>query len=170
KITRNQGMEITSGAALVSEACIRGWKICVAESCTGGLAGALLTESEGSSRAFVGGAVCYSNEAKIRVLGVDPGIIERFGAVSGECALAMARGAKKLFGADVAGAITGVAGPGGGSKIKPVGLVWFCVTFPGGEKVFHRILGGQRADVRRCAADLLVETMLDMVGGDPSEG
>ena len=167
---QNQGLERSPGAVLVSEAADKGWKICVAESCTGGLAGALLTESEGSSRAFTGGAICYSNDAKMKILGVDPALIERFGAVSGECALAMARGVKNLFEADIAGSITGIAGPGGGSELKPVGLVWFCVICPGREKVFHRIFGGKRAEVRRCAADLLVKTMLDMVGGGPPEG
>lgn len=94
-----------------------------AESCTGGLVGHLLTEIPGSSASFMGAAVTYSYEAKAKVLGIDARLLEAKGAVSAEVAAAMAAGARKLYEVDVAVAITGVAGPGGGTPDKPVGLV-----------------------------------------------
>ncbi len=124
-------------------------KLAVAESCTGGLLAARLTERPGSSGRFVGGVVAYSNEAKAALLGVDPGLIERHGAVSGEVAEAMADGALERFGAEFAISTTGVAGPGGGSEAKPVGTVFWCVKQAGGEAVVRGIrLPGDRADVR----------------------
>ncbi len=102
-----------------------GRRIAVAESCTGGLVAAALTEIGGSSDVFEAGFVTYSNEAKMAVLGVASDVIETFGSVSIACAWAMAQGAIERTGADVAVAITGIAGPGGGSENKPVGMVVF---------------------------------------------
>ncbi|MCJ7422388.1 CinA family protein [Sphingomicrobium astaxanthinifaciens] len=103
----------------------RGTRVAMAESCTGGLVSAALTDIAGSSDVFVAGFVTYANEAKVRMVGVDPVLIELHGAVSEQVARAMAEGALGRAGADVAVAITGVAGPGGGSAAKPVGTVWF---------------------------------------------
>ena len=102
-----------------------GRRIAVAESCTGGLVGAALTEIPGSSDVFEASFVTYGNEAKMGVLGVHDGIIETFGAVSPAVAWAMALGALKQSEADIAVAITGIAGPGGGTELKPVGTVVF---------------------------------------------
>jgi nicotinamide-nucleotide amidase len=110
-------------AALLDAYAQRGWMIATAESCTGGLVAALLTEIAGSSRVVERGFVTYSNEAKVEELGVAPKLIADFGAVSAEVAGAMAEGAIENSRADAAVAITGVAGPGGGSAAKPVGLV-----------------------------------------------
>jgi nicotinamide-nucleotide amidase len=107
-----------------------GWTVAVAESCTGGLMCARLTELPGSSAYFQGGAVVYSNEAKVAVAGVDPSLIERFGAVSTEVAEALADGAVARFGAEVGIGITGIAGPDGGTEEKPVGTVCFSVSVP----------------------------------------
>jgi nicotinamide-nucleotide amidase len=124
-------------------------RLAVAESCTAGLLAARLTERPGSSGHFLGGVVSYANEAKSELLGVDPELIERYGAVSGEVAEAMADGALERFGASVAVAITGIAGPGGGGEEKPVGTVFWCVKEAGGEKIVRGIrLPGDRADVR----------------------
>jgi nicotinamide-nucleotide amidase len=121
----------------------------VAESCTGGLMAARLTERPGSSDYFAGGVVSYSNEAKRDLLGVDAALIERHGAVSVEVAEAMADGALARFEADTAVAITGVAGPGGGTEAKPVGYVcWAVKTTDGGSLVRDRRLPGDRAEVR----------------------
>jgi nicotinamide-nucleotide amidase len=121
----------------------------VAESCTGGLMAGRLTERPGSSDYFAGGVVSYSNEAKAALLGVDPGLIERHGAVSLEVAEAMADGALARFEADTAVAITGVAGPAGGTEAKPVGYVcWAVKTTEGGSLIRDARLPGDRAEVR----------------------
>jgi nicotinamide-nucleotide amidase len=121
----------------------------VAESCTGGLMAARLTERAGSSEYFAGGVVSYSNEAKRDLLGVDPDLIERHGAVSLEVAEAMADGALARFEANTAVAITGVAGPGGGTEAKPVGYVcWAVKAADGGSLVRDARLPGDRAEVR----------------------
>jgi nicotinamide-nucleotide amidase len=121
----------------------------VAESCTGGLMAARLTERPGSSEYFAGGVVSYSNEAKRDLLGVDAALIEQHGAVSLEVAEAMADGALARFEADTAVAITGVAGPGGGTEAKPVGYVcWAVKTADGGSLIRDARLPGDRAEIR----------------------
>jgi nicotinamide-nucleotide amidase len=126
--------------------------IATAESCTGGLLAARLTELPGSSDYFKGGAVVYSNEAKIAQAGVPAELIERYGAVSAEVARALAEGARAKLGADVGVGITGVAGPGGGTEEKPVGLVWLSVAtgaHPPVEPLTRSVnLPGLRADIR----------------------
>jgi nicotinamide-nucleotide amidase len=128
---------------------LAGRALAVAESCTGGLMAARMTDRPGSSEYFAGGVVAYSNEAKAELLGVDPGLIERHGAVSLEVADAMADGALARFDADVALSITGVAGPGGGTKAKPVGYVCWCAALAGGPRLTRDTrLPGDRADIR----------------------
>jgi len=118
-------------ASILEAYAEREWMIVTAESCTGGLLSALLTEIAGSSRVVERGFVTYSNEAKVEELGVDPKLIADFGAVSAEVASAMADGAIENSRADVAVAITGVAGPSGGSAAKPVGLVHLATSVNG---------------------------------------
>jgi nicotinamide-nucleotide amidase len=126
--------------------------IAAAESCTGGLLAGRLTELAGASDYFSGGLVVYSNEAKVMLAGVARELIEAHGAVSGEVARALADGARERLGADVGVGITGVAGPGGGTEQKPVGLVWLSVTLAGVEPVTRSVnLPGGRADVRERA-------------------
>lgn len=128
---------------------LAGRRIATAESCTAGLLAARLTDRPGSSAYVAGGVVAYANEAKVALLGVESGLIAEHGAVSAEVAEAMAAGALDRFDADTAVAITGVAGPGGGSEDKPVGTVWFCVALSGGLTVTRRVqVPGERADVR----------------------
>src|SRR5204862_593067 len=105
---------------------LAGRRIALAESCSGGLLAARLTDRPGSSEYVLGGVVAYSNEAKNQLLGVDPALIEQHGAVSLEVAEAMADGALERFAADTAASITGVAGPGGGTEAKPAGYVCWC--------------------------------------------
>lgn len=123
--------------------------IAVAESCTGGLMAARLTDRPGSSAYFKGGLVVYSDEAKVALAGVDPDLLERHGAVSAEVAEALADGAIERLDADVGVGITGIAGPGGGSAKKPVGLVWFSVHERGAHRITRSLnLPGGRTDVR----------------------
>jgi nicotinamide-nucleotide amidase len=127
----------------------RGWTVATAESCTGGLLAGRLSELPGSSDYLLGGVVAYADAAKVAVAGVPAELIERFGAVSTEVAEALADGARARLGADVGVGVTGVAGPGGGSEDKPVGLVCLSVAGPDGARLTRRTrLPGGRADVR----------------------
>jgi nicotinamide-nucleotide amidase len=158
--------ELVEAARSVIEANrAEGRKIAVAESCTGGLVAAALTEIPGSSDVLGSSFVTYSNEAKISLLGVSVEMIETFGAVSIAVAWAMARGALEKSGADVAVAITGVAGPGGGSEKKPVGTVVFGRAHKGADpedivadKRYFGDLGrgGVRLQAALCALELLM--------------
>lgn len=128
---------------------LAGRRIATAESCTAGLLAARLTDLAGSSSYVAGGVVSYANEAKVAMLGVDPALIAEHGAVSGQVAEAMAAGALARFEVDTAVAITGVAGPGGGTAEKPVGTVWFCVALADGTTATRCVrVPGERADVR----------------------
>jgi nicotinamide-nucleotide amidase len=148
-----------------------GRRIAVAESCTGGLVSAALTEVPGSSDVFEAGFVTYSNEAKVQMLGIASDVIETFGAVSLATAWAMAHGAIGKTGADAAVAITGIAGPGGGSEKKPVGTVVFARALAGEDPdealTDHRFFGDLgRAGIRRQAALCALELLLPSAGGD----
>ncbi len=124
----------TLAAAVGALLAQRGRSVATAESCTAGLIAAQLTDMAGSSRYFLGGAVTYSNESKQRVLGVPAAVLQEHGAVCEATALAMADGARRLFSADYALAVTGIAGPGGGSAEKPVGLVFIALAGPRGRR------------------------------------
>jgi len=145
--------------ALVNRAAAAGLSFSCAESCTGGLVGGAITGVPGSSRVFLGSAVCYSNGAKAALLGVDPEVIAIHGAVSGECALQMARGARRAFGSDLAVSVTGIAGPEGGTEGKPVGTVWFGFSGPSGDGAFLRNLSGDRVHIRRWSTAIALETL-----------
>jgi len=123
-----------------------------AESCTGGLVGARLTAIPGSSEAYAGGVVCYSNRLKIELLGVPRPLMEEHGAVSEAVALAMAEGARDRLGCDLAAAVTGIAGPGGGSAEKPVGTVWIALADAAGSAARHIVFAGSRQEIRERAA------------------
>lgn len=147
--TDEETLESVVGKALEG----RGWKLSVAESCTAGLVAHRLTSVPGSSRYFLGGVVCYADEAKTRELGVPPELIRRHGAVSAPCAAAMAEGARRRWSADCALAITGIAGPGGARPGKPVGLTYLACSLPkGGTRVLRLHLPGDREAVRSRAA------------------
>jgi nicotinamide-nucleotide amidase len=135
----------------------RNLKIAVAESCTGGLLGARLTAIPGSSDVFVGGVIAYSNDVKVHELGVSQRSLDEHGAVSEQVVGEMAAGARRKFGVDVALAITGVAGPGGGTPEKPVGLVWVCVAVD--KRVEPRKIQswGDRQEIRYRAAQAAME-------------
>jgi nicotinamide-nucleotide amidase len=135
----------------------RGWRLATAESCTGGLVAARLTRVPGSSSVFPGGVVCYNDRAKERLLGVPRKTLARWGAVSRSTALAMARGAAHSLRAEVAVAVTGIAGPAGGTPSKPVGTVTWAVIHPGGRSALSRRLSGDREKIRAHAACLALD-------------
>jgi len=143
----------------------KGLTLAVAESCTGGLLGMRLTEVPGSSDYFRGGVIAYSNAVKEAVLGVPRAILEEKGAVSPECARAMAEGARRLLGADLALAITGIAGPTGGTPEKPVGLVYIALAHPGGVEVERHEFRGSRQGVRWSASEAALALLWRFLGG-----
>ncbi len=138
--------------ALADTLLRRQWMLATAESCTGGMVAAACTDLAGSSAWLERGFVTYSNAAKTQMLGVDAQLIATHGAVSEPVARAMAQGALQHSAAQVALAITGVAGPGGGSEAKPVGTVWFAFAGPWGVHSEVQHFGGDRAAVRQAAA------------------
>jgi nicotinamide-nucleotide amidase len=151
-------------AALLRE---HGWMVATAESCTGGLVAARLTELPGSSDYVAGGVVAYANAAKVAMADVPAELIERHGAVSVEVAEALADGARARFGADVGIGITGVAGPGGGTPEKPVGFVCFSVAGPSGARLTRSAtLPGGRADVRDRSTTVAMHLLRRLLRGD----
>ena len=129
----------------------KGLRCATAESCTGGGVAAAITGVAGASEVFAGGAVVYENAAKEKVLGVSGENLRRHGAVSPETAAEMAAGARRLYGVDLAVSLTGIAGPGGGSAEKPVGLVWFGLASAAGVATEKVVFSGSRAEVRAAA-------------------
>ena len=148
---------------------LAGHRIGLAESCTGGLLAGRLTNRPGASDYVAGGVVSYSNESKVALLGVPAELIEQYGAVSPQVARAMADGALRVFDADIAVAITGVAGPGGGTEEKPVGYVCFCVTTSDGQvREASPVLPGGRTDIRERSTDLAMHLIRRMLAGSSS--
>jgi len=152
------GLEVSLGEVLLE----KGWSIAVAESCTGGLLGARITSVPGSSGYFKGGVIAYSNQLKEDLLGVPAELIAQSGAVSSEAALAMASGLMHL-GVQVGVAITGVAGPGGGTPVNPIGTSWIGVVTPGGEHVQRFQWGGTREENRIQSVEAAIEFVLDII-------
>ena len=139
---------IARAAALIALALEKGAKLSTAESCTGGLIAGSLTAVPGSSSVVEGGVVSYSNEVKHHLLNVSASDLEHYGAVSEPVAIQMAQGSRSALSTTVAVAVTGVAGPGGGSPEKPVGTVWFGVDSPRGSRAEAMHFAGDRASVR----------------------
>ena len=158
------GEDETDLAEIVLQRCReRGFRVAVAESCTGGMLGARLTAIPGSSDVFTGGVIAYDDDVKVRLLGVDPGTLRAHGAVSEETVREMAAGVRDALSAPVGIAITGIAGPGGGTAEKPVGLVWCAADIEGRVRATQRTYPGNREEIRQRAAqaalDLVRRTM-----------
>ena len=145
------------GPALIDS----GRTVAVAESCTGGLVGKRLTDWPGVSASFKGGVIAYANEAKLHHLGVPRDLLEREGAVSEGVALAMAEGVAERFASDIGLAVTGVAGPSGGTPDKPVGTVWYAVWHQGGAEARRGGFPGERDMVRERSAQAALALLLD---------
>jgi nicotinamide-nucleotide amidase len=160
--------EMERTAAALLQACrARGLRVATAESCTGGLIAGLLTAIAGSSDVVERGFVTYTNEAKHQMLGVPMALFESVGAVSEEVARAMAEGAVANSDADAAVSVTGIAGPGGGTETKPVGLVHMAAARKGHETRHQRhVFAGDRSEVRRQAVDAAVALLGEIVAAD----
>jgi nicotinamide-nucleotide amidase len=158
----------TAAKRLLDLCRVRGLRVATAESCTGGLVAGALTEIAGSSDVVERGFVVYSNAAKESMLGVPPSTLKRYGAVSAQTAISMAAGALKNSEADITVSITGIAGPGGGSKQKPVGLVHFAAASRDGRSLHRRKLYGKigRRRVRERSVLQALE-LLDKLAQEP---
>ena len=152
-------------AARLQERCIAaGLTVSTVESCTGGLVGHLITETSGSSAYFMGGFVTYSDALKQAMVRVPSDVLEAHGAVSAQTAVAMAVGGRERTGASVAGAVTGIAGPDGGSPQKPVGLTYVAVADDRGTDVRRFLWTGDRGENKRASAEALLELLLERTG------
>jgi len=141
----------------------RGWRLATAESCTGGWIAKALTDVSGSSGWFESGLVTYSNRAKTALAGVPEALLVEHGAVSEPVVRAMAEGARAAAGCDMALAVSGIAGPDGGSETKPVGLVWLAWALPESTVSEHRIFAGDREAVRRATVARALARALELV-------
>lgn len=154
-----EGEENSLQQTVVKMLAEKNMTVATAESCTGGLIGKMITEVSGASRVFNYGFVTYANEAKVKLLGVNSQTIEKYGVVSGEVAKEMAEGARKASSSDIAVSVTGIAGPGGGTKEKPVGLVYIGVSDANGVEAYRFVQHGDRERVRTrsalCALDII---------------
>jgi nicotinamide-nucleotide amidase len=146
----------------------RGLRLATAESCTGGLVGARLTSVPGSSRYYRGGVVAYSDEAKQELLGVSADLLRRHGAVSAEVARAMAEGARRRLGADLAVATTGISGPGGGTPEKPVGLVFVGFASAEGSEAQELLFPLDRERHRALTAQVALDRVRRFLLGEPA--
>jgi len=158
------GNPLVELAERLQAACLAaGSTVALAESCTGGMVATAITEVAGSSGYFVGGVVSYANEAKRDLLGVDPDVLAAHGAVSAQVARAMAIGARERFGSTLAAAVTGIAGPDGGSEAKPVGLTYVAIADADGEDVRRIVWSGDRDANRRDSVGAVLEMLLGRV-------
>ncbi len=154
-----EALEIAVGKVLKAQ----GWTLGLAESCSGGLIAHRVTDVPGSSEYFVGGVVSYADNVKRDVLGVREETLSRHGAVSRLCALEMARGIRPVVGADIGVAVTGIAGPGGGSEEKPVGLTWIALVTPWGERVERYEWSGNRQENKNHTAEQALRLLLETI-------
>lgn len=137
--------------------------LAVAESCTGGLIANRITDVAGSSAYFLGGVVAYSYEAKAALLGVSWDTLNTLGAVSKETVIEMALGARKIFNADIAVSVSGIAGPGGGTEEKPVGTTWIGLVTKDGEWARHFVWDGDRIENKLLSSDAALQFLLDLL-------
>ncbi len=159
--------ELAALAARLGEALLaRNWTACTAESCTGGWIAKVMTDVPGSSGWFGTGFVTYANEAKMGLLDVPAEMLEAHGAVSEPVVIAMAEAARSRTGADLAVAVSGVAGPDGGTDEKPVGTVWFAWARPDRTRAERRQLPGDRERIRRLAVERALEGLLSDAASD----
>lgn len=165
-LAMDEPLEVTVGKLLRS----RGLRLAVAESCTGGLVGHLITNVPGSSTYYMGSVTAYAYEAKVRLLGVRWGTLEKYGAVSKETVVEMACGVRRALAADIGIAISGIAGPGGGTPEKPVGLVWIGLSAAGVDEAWKFIWSGDRLAVKEHSAEAALRLLTDYLSNGPPNG
>lgn len=156
-MSKTEQLESRVGRRLIE----RQWTVATAESCSGGLIAHRLTNVPGASSYYLGGIVAYSNSVKTAMLGVDPEDLARYGAVSEPVARQMAEGVRQRLAADCALAVTGVAGPSGGTPEKPVGLVFIALAAPGVDRVTRNLFEGSREDIKTQTADHALSMLLE---------
>jgi PncC family amidohydrolase len=156
-----QPLEVQIGERLRA----KGLRLAIAESCTGGLVGHRITNVPGSSTYYMGSVTAYAYEAKVRLLGVTWETLEAHGAVSAETVTEMARGVRRALAADVGIAVSGIAGPGGGTPEKPVGLVWMAVSTPSSAWTRTFNFNGERSAVKEQAAEEALKLGIDFLDG-----
>lgn len=139
----------------------RGLRLALAESCTGGLIGHRVTNIPGSSTYYMGSVTAYAYEAKVRLLGVKWATLEKYGAVSSETVREMALGVRRALAADVGLAVSGIAGPGGGTPEKPVGLVWFGLSAPDFEQAWSFHFNGERIQIKEQSAEVALRLLVE---------
>ncbi len=169
RLNRSDQRPLTALASRLQQVALaRHISVGTAESCTGGLIGHAITSVAGSSDYYLGGIVSYADAIKTGLLGVAPEAIERHGAVSAQVAVAMAEGARQRIGCDYAMAVTGVAGPGGGSESKPVGLTYVAVAGPAGHDVRRHLWQGEREANKEQSAAAALELLLEWLAPEPA--
>lgn len=139
----------------------RGLRLAVAESCTGGLIGHRITNVAGSSTYYMGSVTAYAYEAKVRLLGVRWATLEKYGAVSKETVLEMAKGVRRALAADIGLSVSGIAGPGGGTPEKPVGLLWIGLSVAGVDEAWRFVFPGDRMEVKSQSAEAALQLLVD---------
>ena len=148
---------------LVNKLIEKKLKITSAESCTGGLFASLITSISGSSACFEGSFVTYSNEIKNKIINVKKETLLNYGAVSKECVIEMAENSRKIIKSDISIAISGIAGPDGGSEDKPVGLVWICLSAENYIKAYKNIFSGDRDKIREESVNFALDLVLNFI-------
>lgn len=165
------GEQLVGLAERLQAICLgRELTVAVAESCTGGLVADAITDIPGSSGYFLGGVVSYADTAKVALLGVPTEVLAAHGAVSAQVGRAMAEGARERFSADLAAAVTGVAGPDGGSDAKPVGLTYVAVAAAQGVDVRRFVWNGDRSANKEASAAAVLEILVEWAGAAGSKG
>ena len=153
-----------TNSEIISKLIEKNITLATAESCTGGSLGKIITSVSGVSQIYGYGFITYANEAKEKILGVPHEVLETVGAVSSETALAMAEGARRVSGSDIAVSVTGIAGPTGGTPEKPVGLVYIAIADKNGSEFRKLNLSGDRDEVRRKTCDEVFRLVAERIG------
>jgi PncC family amidohydrolase len=159
----DEPLEVVAGKLLRQQ----GLRLAVAESCTGGLVGHLITNVPGSSTYYMGSVTAYAYEAKVRLLGVRWETLEKYGAVSKETVLEMACGVRRALAADIGAAVSGIAGPGGGTPDKPVGLAWVGLSAAGVDEAWRFCWDGDRVYVKEQSAQAVLQRLVDYLSSSP---